>query len=141
MRPKFLPPYDFDVLMGSWSNGAGDPQFGDYLFYDPDDYLLFSSSQINQGVADTRAVLNFTGFNDPVYETQAIAARQIYDTEQRRQAIRRTQQRLSDLKPYLYLWSDRTQLALDSRITTLDGPVDLTTPLYLWNIERWHFNK
>lgn len=141
VRPKYLPPYDFDLLLGSWSGGAGDPNFGDYLFYDPDDYALFHSSQINQGVADTRAVLNFTGFNDPVYENQAVAARQLYDVQQREQSIRRTQQRLSDVKPYLFLWSDRTSVALAPGVTTLDGPVDLDSPLYLWNIERWYISR
>ncbi|MBC8163123.1 MAG: peptide ABC transporter substrate-binding protein [Roseiflexaceae bacterium] len=138
IQPRYLPPYDFDLLMGSWVGGAGDPQFADYLFYDPDDYALFHSSQINQGVADARAVLNFVGFNDPAYETQAVVARQLYDTEQRSQSIRRTQQRLSDMKPYLYLWSDRVQTALSPSVATLDGPVDLKSPLYLWNIERWY---
>jgi peptide/nickel transport system substrate-binding protein len=27
---------------------------------------------------------------------------------------------------------------LNTRITTADGPVDLDTPTYLWNIERWY---
>lgn len=137
VKNLYLPPYDFDLLLGSWSGGAGDPTFGDYLFYDPDDYALFHSSQINQGVADTRPVLNFTGFNDPVYEGQAVAARQLYDLEERSKSLRRTQQRLNDLRPYLFLWSDRTTTALSNRVATLDGPVDLNTPLYLWNIERW----
>lgn len=137
IQPLYLPPYDFDLLMGSWSGGAGDPQFGDYMYYDPDDFALFHSSQINQGTADTRAVLNFVGFDDPVYENQAIAARQLYEIEQRSQSLRRTQQRISDLKPYLYLWSDHTITALQPNITTLDGPIDLNTPMYLWNIERW----
>lgn len=141
IRPRFLPPYDFDLMLASWSGGAGDPEFGDYLFYDPDDFALFHSSQINQGEADTRAVLNFTGFSDPVYENQAVAARQLYDIEQRSASIRRTQQRIADLRPYMFLWSDRTLVALSSTVTTLDGPVDINTPLYLWNIERWHLKR
>lgn len=141
IQPAYLPPYDFDLLMGSWLGGAGDPQFGDYIYYDPDDFALFHSSQINQGTADTRAVLNFVGFNDPVYEVQAVAARQLYEIEQRSQSVRRSQQRISDLKPYLYLWSDRTITALAPNIATLDGPVDLNTPLYLWNIERWFIQR
>jgi peptide/nickel transport system substrate-binding protein len=86
-------------------------------------------------------VLNFVGFNDPVYENQAVAARQLYEIGQRSDAIRRTQQRLSDLKPYLFLWSDRTRVVLNPQVTTLDGPVQINSPLYLWNIERWHLKQ
>lgn len=138
---KYAPSYDFDLLLGSWSNGAGDPQFSDYAFYDPDDSALFHSSQINQGVADTRPVLNFIGFSDPAYDNQAGAARQLYDFAARGQAIRLSQERIAELKPYLFLWADRIPVALSPRVTTLDGPVHLNTPLYLGNVERWYLKK
>lgn len=141
LSARYMPPYDFDLLLGSWVGGAGDPSFGDYLFYDPDNYALFHSSQINQGVADTRAALNFVGFSDAVYENQVVAARQIYDSAQRTDALQRAQQRISELKPYLFLWSDRRVAALSAKVTTLDGPINMSTPLYLWNIERWHLVK
>ncbi len=124
-----------------WSNGAGDPAFGDYLFYDPSDFALFHSSQINQGTADTRATLNFVGFSDSAYDNQAAAAQQIYDMQQRGQALRLAQERIAALKPYLFLWTDRIPVALSERVTTLDGPVNLNTPLYLWNVERWYLKK
>ena len=139
--PKYAPPYDFDLLLGSWSNGAGDPLFGDYLFYDPSDFALFHSSQINQGTADTRATLNFVGFSDSAYDNQAAAAQQIYDIEQRGQALRLAQERIAMLKPYLFLWTDRIPVALSEQVTTLDGPVNINTPLYLWNVERWYLKK
>lgn len=138
IRSKYAPPYDFDLLLGSWINGVADPDFGDYAFYDPDDFALFHSSQINQGVADARPALNIVGFSDPVYDTQASAARQVYDLTERAQAIRRAQERVALLRPYLFLWADRLPVACSSRITTLDGPVNLATPNYLWNIERWY---
>src|SRR5262245_24157173 len=75
---KYAPPYDFDLLLGSWSNGAGDPTFADYAFYDPDDFPLFHSSQVNQGEADTRATLNLTGLRDGPYDNPAGAVRQPY---------------------------------------------------------------
>jgi peptide/nickel transport system substrate-binding protein len=135
---KYAPPYDFDLLLGSWSNGAGDPDFADYAFYDPDDFGLFHSSQINQGVADTRITRNFVGFADAAYDNQAQAARQLYNLEERAAAYRQTQARVAELRPYLYLWADRLPVALSDRVTTLDGPVNLATPMYLWNIERWY---
>jgi peptide/nickel transport system substrate-binding protein len=141
IRSKYAPPYDFDLLLGSWSNGAGDRSFADYAFYDPDDFALFHSSQINQGVVDTRAVLNIGGFSDPAYDNQAAAARQLYDPAERLKAIRLAQQRIVEERPYLFLWDDRIPVALSPRVTTLDGPVDLHTPLYLGNIERWYLKK
>jgi len=138
---KYAPPYDFDLLLGSWSNGAGDPGFADYAFYDPDDFALFHSSQINQGVVDTRAVLNMGGFSDPAYDNQSAAARQLYDPAERLKAIRLAQQRIVQQRPYLFLWADRILVALSQRVTTLDGPVELNTPMYLGNIERWYLKK
>ncbi|MDW8213066.1 MAG: peptide ABC transporter substrate-binding protein [Roseiflexaceae bacterium] len=138
IRSKYAPPYDFDLLLGGWINGVADPNFGNYIFYDPDDFALFHSSQINQGVADARPALNFVGFSDPVYDNQAGAARQLYDLTERAQAIRRAQERTALLRPYLFLWADRLPVACSPRVKTLDGPVNLATPNYLWNIERWY---
>lgn len=140
IRSKYAPPYDFDLLLGSWSNGVADPDFADYAYYDPDDFALFHSSQINQGVADSRAALNIVGFSDPVYDNQAGAARQLYDLAERAQAIRLAQERILLLRPYLFLWADRLPVVCNQRITTLDGPVNLSTPNYFWNIERWYLD-
>jgi peptide/nickel transport system substrate-binding protein len=141
IKSKYAPPYDFDMLLGSWSNGAGDLGFADYTFYDPDDFGLFHTSQINQGEADTRPVLNIGGFSDPAYDNQSAAARQLYDPAERLKAIRLAQQRIVEQRPYLFLWADRIAVALSPRVTTLDGPVDLNTPMYLGNIERWHLRQ
>src|SRR5215213_4649730 len=141
IKSKYAPPYDFDLLLGSWSNGAGDPGFADYAFYDPDDFALFHSSQINQGVADTRAVLNVGGFSDPAYDNQSAAARQLYDPAERLKAIRLAQQQIVEQRPYLFLWADRIPVALSPHVTSLDGPVNLNTPMYLGNIERWYLKK
>jgi peptide/nickel transport system substrate-binding protein len=141
IKSKYAPPYDFDLLLGSWSNGAGDPTYADFAFYDPDDFALFHNSQINQGVADTRAVLNIGGFDDPAYNNQAAAARQLYAPAERLKAIEQTQERLETARPYLFLWDDRIPVALNSHFTTLDGPIALDTPMYLANIERWYIKK
>jgi peptide/nickel transport system substrate-binding protein len=135
---KYASPYDFDLLLGSWLNGAGDPGFGDYLYYDPDDFALFHSSEINQGPEDPRNTRNFVAFSDPSYDSQAQAARQLYDTEGRAAAYAQAQERVAELLPYIYLWTDRIPVALNNRVTTLDGPVNLSSPMYLWNIERWY---
>jgi peptide/nickel transport system substrate-binding protein len=138
---KYAPPYDFDVLLGSWSNGAGDPAYADYLFYDPDDFALFHSSQINQGPVDTRITRNIVGFRDTIYDNQAQAARQLYGIDARAEAIVQAQARVASQLPYLYLWVDRIPVGLNTCIKTLDGPVNLSIPNYFWNIERWHFSQ
>jgi peptide/nickel transport system substrate-binding protein len=135
---KYAPPFSFDLLLGSWSNGPGDPAFADYLFYDPDDFALFHSSMINQGESDTRITRNFVAFSDPAYDNQSQAARQLYGIDDRIAAIRQTQARIAEQLPYFYLWADQIPVALNRKVTTLDGPVNLDTPIYWWNIERWY---
>jgi peptide/nickel transport system substrate-binding protein len=135
---RYAPPFDFDMLLGSWSNGAGDPNFADAMYYDPDDFALFHSSQLSQGDADGRSTRNFVGFSDAAYDNQAQAARQLYTIDERVAAITQAQARIAEELPYLYLWDDRIPVALSGRLTTLDGPIDLNTPLYLWNVERWY---
>lgn len=135
---KYAPPYDFDLLIGSWLSGPGDANFGDYLYYDPDDFALFHSTQINQGEMDTRTTRNFVAFSDATYDNQSQAARQIYDIQERIPIYQQTQERVASLLPYIYLWADRIPVALNTRVTTIDGPINLDTPLYFWNIERWY---
>lgn len=135
---RYAPPFDFDMLLGSWSNGAGDPDFADVAFYDPDDFALFHSSQLVQGEADARSTRNFVGFSDPAYDNQAQAARQLYNLDERVSAITQAQARVAEELPYLFLWADRIPVALSGRVTTLDGPVNLSSPVYMWNIERWY---
>lgn len=137
---KYTVPFDFDLLLGSWSNGAGDPAFADYMFYDPDDFALFHSSQRNQGSADTRITRNFVGFSDSAYDNQAQAARQFYRIEERREAYALSQARIAEEWPYIYLWADRIPVALNRRVATVDGPVDISSPMYFWNIERWYID-
>jgi peptide/nickel transport system substrate-binding protein len=136
--PKYVPPYDFDLLLGSWINGAADPNFGDYMYYDPDDFALFHSSEINRSELDTRNTRNFVAFDDSDYDTYAMTGRQLYEIEERIEAYRLAQERVADRLPYLYLWTDRIPVALNTDVTTLDGPVDLGTPMYFWNVERWY---
>jgi peptide/nickel transport system substrate-binding protein len=135
----YSPPFGFDLLLASWANGAASPDFTDYQVYDPDDFALFHSSQINQGEQDLRPALrNIVGWRDAAYDNQAQAARQLYDLEERKNAFRQTQARVAAELPYRFLWADRVALVASARLRTLDGPLDLDTPAYLWNVERWY---
>ena len=86
-------------------------------------------------------MLNIGGFIDTAYDNQAAAARQLYDPAARLQAVRLAQERIAAARPYLFLWDDRLPVALSARVATLDGPVDLSTPMYLGNIERWYLKR
>ncbi|PDW01904.1 peptide ABC transporter substrate-binding protein [Candidatus Viridilinea mediisalina] len=135
---RYAPPFAFDLLLGSWLNGAGDPNFGDVAYYDPDDFALFHSSQLNQGPADSRATRNVVGYNSPEYDAHAQVARQLYNISERRAAISQAQAQLAADLPYLFLWADRMPVLLNERVVSLDGPVALDSPRYYWNIERWY---
>jgi len=63
------------------------------------------------------------------------------DPDERLKAIRLAQARIAQARPYLFLWDDRIPVALSAQVTTLDGPIDLNTPMYLANIERWYLKK
>lgn len=138
---KYVPPYDFDLLLGSWLNGAGDPDFGDYRYYDPDDFALFHSSQIVEGELDTRITRNIVAFNDSAYDNQAQAARQIYSLNDRISAYQQTQERIAAQLPYIYLWADRIPVALNVRVRAEQGDIDMASPRVLWNIEQWYVEQ
>jgi peptide/nickel transport system substrate-binding protein len=140
IRGLLVPPYDFDLLLGNWSNGMGDPAFSDYQYYDPDDYLLFHSSQADPSPASGLVSLNIAGFRDREYDAFATTARRAYNTAERIQALAAIQRRIREELPYLYLWADRIPVVLNRRVTSLDGPPVVQSPQYFRNVERWYID-
>ncbi|HEX6288565.1 MAG TPA: peptide ABC transporter substrate-binding protein [Herpetosiphonaceae bacterium] len=136
---KLAPPYDFDLLLGSWVNAPNSAGFASYRFYDPDDFTLFHSSRVWRGQGDPRTGLrNVGGFSNAEYDQAAEQARASYDPAARAQAIQTIQTILAREHPYLLLWSDRIAVLLNERVTSEDGAIPLDTPRYLWNVERWY---
>lgn len=135
---RYAPPYDFDLLLGSWLNGAGSPAMGDFRYYDPDDFDLFHSSQINQSELDTRITRNVVGFRDHAYDQRAERARQTFDLNERTIAQREAQQRIAEQLPYLFLWADRLPVVVSAKVQVQDDTLNLNTPMYFANIERWY---
>jgi peptide/nickel transport system substrate-binding protein len=131
---RYAPPFDFDLLLGGWSNGAASTDFADTLVYDPDDSALFSAA-LTAGSGPTR---NIVGFADAQYDAAADASRAAYDLTTRAAAIATMQQRLRDELPYLFLWADQQAIVAVDRLTTLDGPPDFSSPRYFAEIERWY---
>jgi peptide/nickel transport system substrate-binding protein len=137
--PKLAPPYDFDLLLGSWVNAPNSEGFPAYRFYDPDDFALFHSSRVWRGQGDPRTGLrNVGGFSNAQYDQAAEQARNSYAPAERATAIQAAQSVLAREYPYLLLWSDQIAVVLSERVKSQDGEIPLTSPRYLWNVERWY---
>lgn len=136
---KLAPPYDYDLLLGSWVNAPNSAGFPTNRFYDPDDFALFHSSRVWQGQGDPRTALrNVGGFSNADYDAAADEARRAYDPQSRAQAIARAQAVLARERPYLLLWTDQIPVVLNARIKSEDGAVAPDSPRYLWNIDQWY---
>jgi len=139
---KLSPPYDFDLLLGSWVNAPNSTSFPTNYFYDPDDFALFHSSRVWQGQGDPRTALrNVGGFNNAEYDSAAEMARRTYDADERAAAIKSAQQVLVRERPYVLLWTDTIPVILNTTVKSEDGPIPLDTPRYLWNIEQWYLEE
>jgi peptide/nickel transport system substrate-binding protein len=129
---KLRPPYDFDALCMQWRN----------LGPDPDQFYLFHSSQAWQGPEDVRENLyNFVGYHSAEADQLLLAGRDTYDPAKRRDVYVQLQRLLAEDLPYYFLWGDPIYMAADARLTTDEGPVNLETPNFLWNVERWYVEK
>lgn len=137
--PKLAPPYDFDLLLGSWINAPNSQSFPTNRFYDPDNWALFHSANVWGGQGDARTGLrNVTGFANGDYDSAADAARRVYALADRKQAIQSAQTVLARELPYLLLWTDQVGVVINERVASEDGPLPLYTPRYLWNVEQWY---
>ena len=136
---KLAPPYDFDLLLGSWVNAPNSAGFPTNRFYDPDDYPLFHSSRVWQGEGDTRTALrNVGGLQNAEYDAAAERARSTYYIDDRAAAIAEAQAVLAREYPYLYLWSNRIAVAMNEQVRSAGEPISLDSPRYLWNVEEWY---
>lgn len=122
ISPATNPPFDFDVVLLGWNRGASDP----------DSFLLFHTSQIR--TASAPALLNFTGFSAPEYDTLSVEARSTYDFARRKEIYARTQQIIADQLPYYFLWAEKFGVVAGPR---LRGDIDFSSPQYLWNVAQW----
>lgn len=137
--PKLAPPYDFDLLLGSWINAPNSMSFPTNRFYDPDDFALFHSSNVWGGQGDARGGLrNVTGFANPDYDAAAEESRRAYEPTERQESIQTAQSVLAREMPYLLLWTDEIAVVMDQRVSSEDAPISLDTPRYLWNVEQWY---
>ena len=142
IRSKLAPPFDFDLALMSWTNSRVRSAGASYAAYDPDNFALFHSSQIYQGVADGRPGLrNYVAFNDSSFDNLATAARALYDTERRRDLYRQTDAIIAAKKPYIFLWADQVPVILSTQIRSTQGDIRLDTPNWLEGVQHWYLAK
>ncbi len=116
------PPFDFLTMLMGWDKQVGDP----------DNYALFHSSQIRSAANPNG--LNYVGYSSAAYDEAAFKARGTYDATQRAALYATVQRQLADDLPYYPLWANAHYLVLSSRV---HGPINLTSPRYLWNVAQW----
>ncbi|WP_164689709.1 peptide ABC transporter substrate-binding protein [Herpetosiphon llansteffanensis] len=141
IRSKLVTPFDFDLALMSWGNSrvGGAPS---YTAYDPDNFSLFHSSQIYQGVADGRPGLrNYGGFRNANFDNLSTAARAIYDTERRRELYQQTNAIIQSEYPYVFLWADRMPVALAKNVRSTQGEIRLNTANWLYNVQHWYLEQ
>ncbi len=103
--------------------------------FDPGYYLApFFSSNISDATHPDAS--NFMGFSDPVVDRLAAQAKETYDQAERAGYYRVLQQELAAQVAAIFLWTTPSYDALRAAVTTVDGPLDLTTPNWAWQPER-----
>ena len=101
--------------------------------FDPDD-PTWSSRRITSG--QNPASDNFMGFNDPAVDQLLDQGKATYDQRERARIYRELQQVLAHDQPVLFGWGGRAHEAMDSRLRLTDGPLDLRTGMWWWQLEK-----
>jgi ABC-type transport system substrate-binding protein len=105
-----------------------------YGLPDPGGLDGFTSSHISS--AKNPDDYNSAGFSDPLVDRLAAAEISTYDQAERASLIRQAQEEIAAQLPYLFLWTDTTYDAVRSAVTTVDGPLDLTVPMWWEQLSR-----
>jgi ABC-type transport system substrate-binding protein len=101
--------------------------------FDPHDILWHSRSLTSE---EQPQGFNFMGFsNERVDELidQGIAT---YDQRERARIYRELQLILAEERPVLFAWASRLEEALDGRLGLTEGELNLSSPLWYWELEK-----
>ena len=101
--------------------------------FDPDDP---SWSSQNVSSEENPRGYNFMGFSDPEVDRLLAEGRATYDQRERARIYRQFQEVLAAEQPVLFTWGVRTTEALDRRMRLTDGPVDLGSRMWWWELEK-----
>jgi len=120
--PLHDPAFDFHAMIMGWND----------QLLDPDEYLFFHSSQIPS--RSSLNGLNYVGYSSPEYDDLSRKARAEYDYTKRAALYTQIQKLLASDLPYYPLWAPQHYMGMSRRV---HGPIDLASPRYLWNVEKW----
>jgi ABC-type transport system substrate-binding protein len=114
-------PNVFDTYLGGWSTSI-----------DPDTYSIFHSSKAS--TKDLPEGNNFVGWNNPQADELLVQGRQELDQAKRKAIYDQFELLINKEAPYYFLWADKRVSGLTK---TVQGTIDLTSPLYYWNMPTW----
>jgi ABC-type transport system substrate-binding protein len=114
----------FDLFLVLWTTGP-----------DPADGLGIYTSSLASS-AEHPDNPNSGGFSDPAFDRLMEEGAATYDQAERARIYREAQEELAAQLPALFLWAANGYDALRTAVTTVDGPLDLTSPNWAWQPER-----
>lgn len=124
--PKVLTyPNTFDTYLGGWQTSI-----------DPDSYSIFHSSKI--GTAALPDANNSGGWNNPEADKLMEQGRQELDQAKRKVIYDQFETLIHNDVPYYFLWADKRVAGLTKSV---QGTIDLTSPLYYWNLSTWSVSR
>jgi ABC-type transport system substrate-binding protein len=101
--------------------------------FDPDDPSWDSKSITTE--ANPRGA-NFMGFSNPEVDRLLAEGIATYDKRERARIYRQLQEVLASEQPVLFAYGLRAGEALDARLRLTDGPIDLGSRMWWWELEK-----
>jgi ABC-type transport system substrate-binding protein len=101
--------------------------------FDPDDQS-WSSKTISS--AEDPTGLNFMGFADPEVDDLLAQGIATYDQRERARIYRQFQEVLAREQPVLFMWGNRLHEAIGSHLQMTDGPINLRSRMWWWQLEK-----
>jgi peptide/nickel transport system substrate-binding protein len=123
----------FDLYLGGWIGEPGDPDSVLESFVSTN---ATDAEHPNGSGGTSFEGSDWTGFSDPTLDGLMKQARSTYDHAELTRLYRAAQQEIAAQQPYLFLWAANAYDVVSSKIATVDGPLDLSTPNWAWQPER-----
>jgi ABC-type transport system substrate-binding protein len=112
----------YDAYFGGWSTGL-----------DPDPFALFHSSQCTN--EEQPELYNYICFQNEEADALIEEGLVVSDQAERAAIYQAFEQIMFDEQPYLFAWSDVAREALDVNLQSTAGELELTSPLWQWQLE------
>jgi ABC-type transport system substrate-binding protein len=112
----------FDAYFGGWGTSL-----------DPDPFSLFHSSQCTN--EDQPDLFNYICFQNEEADRLIDEGLRTSDQAARAEIYKQFEQIMYDEQPYLFAWSDVAREALDTNLQSTAGELDLSSPLWHWQLE------